>query len=270
MNKVEIYVATHKKFDTLKNCIYIPMQGGASLYGDCFGYALDNKGENISEKKEFYNELTTLYWMWKNSNADIKGLCHYRRYFSKSKTSYNIKYILEKNEIIKILDKYDVILPEKDIQFEKNNWDYTLGCVREKDLKLVKEVLELNYPEYMKAFNEFMNSHSASFCNMIISNKSIIDEYCEWLFDILFKVESKIDMRGYSDKEIRFFGFIGERLLNVWIKTKGYKVYYTPMLITGNKKNIKYYIKRGCDILGIYTFLKKVKIDIKYSRFNRD
>lgn len=266
MKKVEIYVATHKRFNTINDDMYIPMQGGASLYGDCFGYSLDNVGDNISEKKEFYNELTTLYWMWKNSNSDIVGLCHYRRYFSRSQTSYNIKYILKKDAIIKILDKYDIILPEEDIHFGRDNWDYTLGCVRKKDLLLVKEVIEQDYPEYMKAFNEFMKSDSASFCNMLILNKEKMNEYCEWLFDILFKVESKIDMTGYSKQEIRFFGFIAERLLNVWVKANGLKVYYTPMLITGKSKNQKYFIKRFTEIIGIYDSLKRIKS--KYKKIN--
>ena len=42
----------------------------------------DNVGDNISEKRLKYGELTVQYWAWKNQKADYYGLCHYRRYLS--------------------------------------------------------------------------------------------------------------------------------------------------------------------------------------------
>jgi hypothetical protein len=89
MSIVKIYCMAHKKYEKLNNDIYIPLQVGAALHNS-LGYHSDNTGDNISERNPYYSELTGLYWLYKNdSDCDITGLCHYRRYF-----------INERNEVL--------------------------------------------------------------------------------------------------------------------------------------------------------------------------
>lgn len=77
--KTKIYVITHKKYDNIvENDVYTPLFVGAKGK-ESFGYLRDDTGDNISEKNQYYSELTGLYWIWKNSDSDIAGLNHYRR-----------------------------------------------------------------------------------------------------------------------------------------------------------------------------------------------
>ena len=81
--KIEVYVIAHspKEIKSIKgNDIYKPLFVGRNGK-DNLGFLSDDTGDNISSKNSAYCELTGLYWMWKNSSADIIGLVHYRRYF---------------------------------------------------------------------------------------------------------------------------------------------------------------------------------------------
>ena len=53
--------------------------------------------------------------------------------------------------------------------------------------------------------------------NMFIMKKEILDEYCTWLFGILFELEKRIDASKYDSFHARFYGRVSERLLDVWI-----------------------------------------------------
>ena len=41
----------------------------------------DNEGYSISSQNRNYCELSVTYWAWKNTQAQYKGICHYRRIF---------------------------------------------------------------------------------------------------------------------------------------------------------------------------------------------
>ena len=66
---------------------------------------------------------------------------------------------------------------------------------------------------------------------MFIAKKELIDEYCEWLFDILFESEKTINktLETKDKYNKRVYGFLSERLFNVWIKTKKLKIKELPV-----------------------------------------
>ena len=81
---IQVYVVSHSEEDIKDidaNDIYVPLFVGRAGK-DNLGFVSDDTGDNISDKNSSYCELTGLYWMWKNSTADIIGLVHYRRYFA--------------------------------------------------------------------------------------------------------------------------------------------------------------------------------------------
>ena len=85
--RIQIVVATHKKYRMPDDPMYLPLHVGAEGKTDGqgkpldLGYMKDNIGKNISKKNEGYCELTGLYWAWKHIQSDFIGLVHYRRYF---------------------------------------------------------------------------------------------------------------------------------------------------------------------------------------------
>ena len=110
MEKIFIYVLTHKKFDYDDDGLHVPLLNGSASQDEDFGYFRDDSGDNISNLNKYYAELTGEYWVWKNSKADIIGFCHYRRYFAKN---FLLTKKIDKNDIIKILEDYDIIMPKR-------------------------------------------------------------------------------------------------------------------------------------------------------------
>lgn len=107
-----------------------------------------------------------------------------------------------------------------------------------KDLDNCGKVIKDKYPEYYESFEYLKKMKKLSPCNMIITSKQIYDDYTEWLFDILFEVEKITDMSGYSKQAQRVFGFLSERLLNVYFNYhKEYKILYKPVYQIDEKHN---------------------------------
>ncbi len=215
---VRIAVAAHKPFAGSKSLPdgYFPLQVGSEGKPD-LGFTRDNSGEHISEKNSSYCELTGLYWMWKNLDADIVGLCHYRRYFSSRPLDRKLRAMLTREQIVKLLEKHDVILPRPVNVGRKTVGEHYCAFHYEKDLATTREAVLALYPDYIDSFDSVMNSHKTYQCNMFIAPKPLSDAYCKWLFDVLGYVEEHTDISGYDNVQGRIFGYLSERLLSVWM-----------------------------------------------------
>ena len=55
--------------------------------------------------------------------------------------------------------------------------------------------------------------------NMFVMKKEILNDYCTWLFDILFELENRFDPAQYDSFHARYLGRVSELLLDVWINT---------------------------------------------------
>ncbi len=215
--KKNIYVMTHKIAGMNFPKMYIPLLVG-SYNKDSKGILRDDTGDNISNKNENYCELTGLYWIWKNSDSDIIGLCHYRRFLSKNFLTNNSKYFLNERDIDKIFEKYNLILPKK-FYYKNSVRDNIRIAPNKEDMRVLRKVIESLTPEYLDSFDQYLNRQYTYFCNIMITKKEILDEYCEWLFKILYKTEEVLDPSTYLNDNYRkrMFGFLSERLLNIWI-----------------------------------------------------
>ena len=219
---IKILVATHKKYWMPNDDVYLPIHVGKENK-DNLGYIGDNTGDNISIKNPNYCELTAIYWAWKNLKADYIGLVHYRRYFTKHNFRNCEKKkqdILLKSDFENILKDADIIVPDKRKYYIETIRSHYNHSYYEKDLNETENVIKEIYPEYLVAFDRVMNRTWAHMFNMFVMRKDYFDEYCEWLFTILFELEKRIDISNYTIMEARVFGFISELLLDVWLETK--------------------------------------------------
>ena len=245
MKNIKVIVATHKKYEMPNDSMYIPLQVGK--YGNEFlGYRTDDEGENISRKNPYFCELTGVYWGWKNLNADYIGLAHYRRHFSNKKSlpkdiKGRIDSVLQFNEAEKILERTDIILPKKRNYFIENLYSHYKHTMYVEPLDETRAIIEEKYLEYLKEFDKLHKRTSAHMFNMFIMKKEIFDQYCKWLFDILFELKKKINVAQYDKFHARFFGRISELLLDVWINTNNLK-YEEVKVIDIEKVN---WLKKG-------------------------
>lgn len=220
---IKIIVATHKPYKMPADEVYLPVHVGRNISNNWQGtelenYAGDNTGDNISSKNRNYCELTALYWAWKNLDYEYLGLAHYRRHF-KGGSGDKWQSILTKSDAEKLLDRYNVILPKKRDYFIESTYDQYVHAHNRQDLDKTLEIIKEFYPEYIPAWDRVMKSTRGHRFNMFIMKKEILDSYLQWLFDILFKLEEVLDISGYSANDRRVFGFVSERLLDVWLIT---------------------------------------------------
>lgn len=257
MKDIKIGVAYHKKSFIVHNECYLPIQVGKELHPDLdLGIQPDNEGENISGKNDYYCELTALYWIWKNVKADYKGLCHYRRFFSyKKNVSYllynflrpiqslryhlffNAPNIFYTNEgqyeedtnktisiINKLLDKYDIICPKKQVENRSSYWHFLPYGIEIMDL--VRSVIKEYYPAYFNHIQYVEKPSSFYFGNMSVMKNDIFEDYCCFMFDVLERVESILIESGWYNnlhKEKVFsrkLGYFGEYLTDLFIRKK--------------------------------------------------
>lgn len=246
-NELKLFTVTHKEVTGIPDDRIMIGVGNRKISNVVF---YDNVGDNISEKNANYCELTALYWIWKNVTAEYIGLEHYRRFFY-SKNCFKAKPMSER-QLLKKMGKYEVVLPVKE-NFKCSVYEHFKKLHYINDLEICRQLIALKYPEYLKDFDFIMSERHISVCNMFVMPKPLMDEYCEWLFGILFEAEKKIDLSGRDAYQSRVFGFLSERLFNVWLKHKNLKCYYTSVYNVGDSP-IKIKIK---------SFFTKVKNRLK-------
>ncbi|MDE6005947.1 MAG: DUF4422 domain-containing protein [Muribaculaceae bacterium] len=251
-----ILVCCHKKDYFCKENGYFPIQVGAAISKIDLGIAKDNSGDNISEKNPNFCELTAHYWLWKNGpDSKYYGLNHYRRYFNfhpsmilpLSITNRREEEMIQHPPVIPDLDsifkRYDIVVA-KPLQYPYPLYMHYCAAHSKEDLLILEHTLNELYPEYASSFDEILK-HSTHFSayNMFIMPKDRFVHYSEWLFSILFEVEKRVKISN-DPVQARVFGYMAERLLNVYVHHHHLKTKFLPIIkVSEEPKSSKFKVK---------------------------
>ena len=274
----KILICCHKPCELPPNPdgLFLPIQVGAAISDVDLGMQRDDQvnGEpcdNISAKNKSYCELTALYWAWKNikklyPNLEYIGLNHYRRYFSFDKKNCFDdavilpenevkKYELDKSKLEKILSKYDVLMAKPRVYPYSLEVDYSVNHVSD-DIKTIGKLIHDNYSDYYSDFLSVITcNNKLSHYNMTVIGWNDFCKYCEWIFSVLNKAENIINIANYNAIQSRIWGYLAERLFNVWI--------------VHNNQNIKFLniIKffNGTVHKKIWQVKKRIKVSLAYN-----
>lgn len=181
--------------------------------------------DNINHINLQINELTGLYWIWKNTDDDIVGLCHYRRFFDDNGK------ILSWDKAKKIVEKNELII---------ENW-YSFG-------KSLKDNLIDHFPNHKDTFlkyYEIFTSREPELAtyldtevfnpqHILVGRREFIDGYCSWLFPLIIPIAEQFKAEDASKTpEIiyqRMISYISERLLTYYIQKTGQQYIEYPVM----------------------------------------
>lgn len=208
-----MFVVTHK---SLEHKIQENGYQYISVGGKREGIDLsDDSGDNISYKNSSFCELTALYWIWKNQSLNHVGLCHYRRFFAvQDGENYKLASIRELNEKLQYCD---IVVPQKFEFYTDYFTYYEINQGTDALLKCCDFLVKID-PTYAPYVEQLKHCHSYHCFNMMYTSKIILNRYCEWLFELLFEFEKRVDISEWSIQQKRVFGYVSECLFNLWIK----------------------------------------------------
>lgn len=265
MKKIKILIAYHKLDWILRDEIYTPIHVGRSIFRQKSKDGIikkedeskilslmigDDTGENISKENRFFNEMTALYWAWKNyeklENPDYIGLEHYRRHFifnNKLKLpdrtwlpnckvycfnciDSDYKKYIDTKYLDEILDHYDSVASYQYDTREQNKRK-TYNNLKDRYIELtglngdlydvmIKYILD-NFPEYKIDVEIFNKSTSHYLFNMFIMKKEMFKKYGEFVFNCLFEIKRNMDITHLNFTQMRAPGFLAEFLTSIFI-----------------------------------------------------
>lgn len=175
--------------------------------------------ENINHLNKHWNEICTMYYVWKNKKkSDWVGFCGYRRLF---------------DNIVDI--KSDECLYIAKIELQSSI--FKSYCEEHFRGDILNAMYYMKSHNYDKEFNEIMISNEFVINDCYIMSWENFNKLCEFMFGILFYLDDiyklemnpdnhvkryhelydKYHLRYTKDYQTRAFSFIAERLISIWI-----------------------------------------------------
>ena len=244
---IKIFVSHRIDLDseTINNPLYIPVRCGA-VYDEREAVTMlgDDTGDNISEKETLYGNLTTLYWAWKNVEADYYGFCVQDEYLAFTIPNDDQR-LIENNEwkhlsqpflTRNLFKKYglnnvdlvrdtvmngDAVVPKAihvhDAEFVYKYYQSLMYTNDTRDLDLFKKVVEEKAPQLLQHLKKYVSADKFNFYLAFVLKKKFFTEYCSTLFQILAVLEEDIEWKYYSKQRRKEFSYFALLLFGAYI-----------------------------------------------------
>lgn len=195
-----------EKFVETCGQLYLPVNGGSKLCqpGSWAEKWLgrDDSDENVSDMNGELNELTSVYWAWKNydwTDVDFVGFNHYRRFFDPT--------------VLRGAGKWDLLVG-KPIRFNVNLLQQYSKAHSRSHIRRLAELVEKQLPG--SGFREWLSSRELfAPCNMLVARKDLFFDWCEFIFPFVFKLRGELKLKKNLYQH-RAIAFLSERLTSFW------------------------------------------------------
>lgn len=220
-----LYILTHRQVPNWKTKFYTPLHMSMLDNPDVKLQVKDYYPE-MAKLNHAYNELSGMYYIWQNDHDNIKGNVQYR--VTPKLTENEIFDILKTYKFIGYRCIFDDITANRGLvlseQFKK--WHDTTGEIWESVLYYIRES---GIKEYI--IDTWQNLHYMFARNILITTQNYYNEYCDWMFPIIYKIQDKFNLHTmpeifewakikrpeFPEYHARILGCLAERLQTLFI-----------------------------------------------------
>lgn len=247
---ISILIYTHKPFAFPRDSTWLRPMLSADCQANIPGALRNDTGDNIARLGNHFNELTALYWLWKNRpDCAIAGLYHYRRYLNflpanpqppevvAASPPDAVTYLSDARQqqrLIDILATFEVVVPQGNFVGTSLEAHYLAAHARPYWDRFWEIAFD-TYPEYAKSRDFLRVSNKAHFFNIFVSSKPWLDRYAAQLFGIL---EVLIGQLGFPDprpgqrfQEFRYPGYLAERFFMFYLFANRCRVHEAQLVL---------------------------------------
>ncbi len=176
--------------------------------GGCSGFQSDDEGESISAFNASYSGLTGLYWLWRNVDADVKGLVYYRRLLgspdpASRRAEDPFDRVATGEELRSLVEESGVILANRRsyyIEIVCGRCSHTFDGA---PFDVCRAVLSDMCSECVSTRDRLMRARPAHIYNMFAMRADLFDASCAWLFPVLEELVGCVGSSGMTSFEAR-------------------------------------------------------------------
>lgn len=225
----KIYVSTHKNFFIPKlPSGYQLIHAGKKIFNDDLGFQGDDTGDNVSELNVQINELSAIYWVWKNApHVDYIGFASYRRFFAiqgngEISIGNDGEHIATTDELIDLLQDCDMVIGIPTMNIVSFDSDFRIQYAIGR--QIFRKHFENQQPDYIETLNRVEAGNRLITNTIFFTRWSLFNEYCKFLYSFLIPAA-----REYATND-RTMSYKGEQAFSVFCMHNNLRLKFVPIL----------------------------------------